>query len=199
MARPQSISTDQLLKGAMAQFWQHGYQATSMQNLQQISGLPASSLYNRFGSKSRLFEQVLEQYVQKVVKGRCDKYLAPGMGMVGIYQYVASALNDPNSHWGCLLVNSQAQLEHIPQASIGLIREAGQLVCRALQQALEDAEVQGEIAAGQNLSLLAEQLALFIQGLLLQSTLPQSRPNEQKVALMLAQQLRANNFNGDFS
>ncbi|MBB6520421.1 TetR/AcrR family transcriptional regulator [Pseudoteredinibacter isoporae] len=199
MARPQSIPTDQLLKSAMAQFWQHGYLATSLQDLQRISGLPASSLYNRFGSKAQLFEAVLEQYVQKVVKGRCDKYLMAGTGLEGIQQYVASALNDPNAHWGCLLVNSQAQLEHIPEAAIALIREAGQLVCGALRQALEDAEAKEEIASGQNLSLLCEQLALFIQGLLLQSTLPHSRPKEQKVALMLAQQLRANNFSGDVS
>ncbi|GAA6151181.1 TetR/AcrR family transcriptional regulator [Pseudoteredinibacter isoporae] len=199
MARPQSISTDQLLKSAMAQFWQHGYQATSLQDLQQITGLPASSLYNRFGSKSGLFEAVLAQYVQKVVKGRCDKYLAPGMGLTGIYQYVASALEDPNAHWGCLMVNSQAQLEQLPSGSIPVIQEAGRLVCRALQQTLEEAEASGEIAEGQNLSLLAEQLALFIQGVLLQSSLPQNRPKKQNITDMLTQQLGVKNLSGDLS
>lgn len=198
MARPQSISTEILLKSAMGQFWQFGYEATSVQDLQRVCGLPASSLYNRFGSKAGLFESALEQYVQKVVKRRCDKYLDPAKGLEGIYQYVASALSGPQSHWGCLLVNSQAQLERLPLAAAPLIQSGGQLVCRALQESLSAAQAQGDIAPNQPLELLAEQLAIFIQGLLIQSSLAAVRPEANRIKKMLAHQVAAKYDSGDF-
>ncbi len=198
MARPQSISTDILLKNAMSQFWQFGFESTSIQDLQRVCGLPASSLYNRFGNKAGLFEAALEQYVKKVVTGRCDKYLDPAKGLEGIYQYVASALNDPHSHWGCLLVNSQVQLEQLPPGAVPLIQSGSKQVCQALQRSLSQAQTLGEIAPNQPIELLAEQLALFIQGLLIQSTLPAAQPKIKRIKQMLAYQVAANKNTGDF-
>ncbi|MCV6622453.1 MAG: TetR/AcrR family transcriptional regulator [Cellvibrionaceae bacterium] len=193
MSRPQSVSNEQLLKAAMTQFWQFGYQGSGMQDLQQATGLPASSIYSRFGSKAGLFEATLEMYVDKIVRGRCDKYLGADKGLLGIQQYAVSALEDPNSHWGCLLVNSQAQISALPAASHSAMRRGGELVCEALNKAIVKAEEMAEIRPGQNAKLLAEQLAVFIQGLLVQSGLAEVRPSPDKVAAMIAQQLGAKN------
>ncbi|WP_299981508.1 TetR/AcrR family transcriptional regulator [uncultured Pseudoteredinibacter sp.] len=191
MPRPQSVSNEHLLKAAMAQFWQFGYQGSGMQDLQQVTGLPASSIYSRFGSKAGLFEAALELYVDKIVRGRCDKYLSAEKGLLGIQQYVASALDDPNSHWGCLLVNSQAQISALPAASHSIMQRGGEMVCEALYKAIVKAEEMAEIHPGQNARLLAEQLAIFIQGILVQSGLAQTRPASDRVAAMIAQQLAA--------
>ena len=50
------------LDAAMTAFWQHGFEATSVQDLEQVTGLSKSSLYNAYGSKEELFTRCIERY-----------------------------------------------------------------------------------------------------------------------------------------
>ena len=63
MARPRSISKDDILERALLLFWERGYDRTSIADLSEAIGVGPSSLYNSFGSKEGLFQEALARYV----------------------------------------------------------------------------------------------------------------------------------------
>src|SRR5262249_34054524 len=67
MARPKGYDRDAALVAAPDLFWEQGYEATSISDLDQRTGLTRSSLYHEFGSKHELFEAALECYADRVI------------------------------------------------------------------------------------------------------------------------------------
>lgn len=62
MARSKAFDEDRALDGAMALFWERGYEATSMRDLTARAGISSSSLYATFGDKRELYGAALERY-----------------------------------------------------------------------------------------------------------------------------------------
>jgi TetR/AcrR family transcriptional repressor of nem operon len=65
MARPREFDIDITLDRAMEVFWEKGYEATSLDDLCEATGLSRSSLYAAFGSKRRLLLQSVDRYVDR--------------------------------------------------------------------------------------------------------------------------------------
>ena len=61
--RPRTFDEEAVLDALTALFWRQGYEATSMADIVEASGLNKSSLYNTFGSKQELFATILDRYV----------------------------------------------------------------------------------------------------------------------------------------
>jgi TetR/AcrR family transcriptional regulator, copper-responsive repressor len=62
LGRPRSFDRDKVLHAAMLQFWQHGYEATSISDLAKAMKLNPPSIYGAFGDKKSLFEQTITTY-----------------------------------------------------------------------------------------------------------------------------------------
>lgn len=62
MPRVESFDRTAVLQDAMKVFWANGYNATSMQDLVNATGLNRSSLYNSFGDKMDLYRASLKEY-----------------------------------------------------------------------------------------------------------------------------------------
>ncbi|MEM8645620.1 MAG: helix-turn-helix domain-containing protein, partial [Pseudomonadota bacterium] len=62
MSGRKQFNEDEALEAAMRAFWQRGYEATSLSDLEAATGLNKSSLYNAFESKEALFVRCLERY-----------------------------------------------------------------------------------------------------------------------------------------
>lgn len=74
MPKVETFDRDQVLGKVVTIFHEKGYNATSMQDLVDATGLNRSSIYNSFGSKKELYQESLKayrsqglQYVQKVL------------------------------------------------------------------------------------------------------------------------------------
>ena len=48
MGRPKSFSREEVLEKAMPVFWKHGFADTSLQELEQATGVNKSGLYTEF-------------------------------------------------------------------------------------------------------------------------------------------------------
>ena len=57
---------------AMLLFWQKGYEATSVKDLENATKLKTSSLYNTFGGKEQFFLNILKHYSNFVIGGRMN-------------------------------------------------------------------------------------------------------------------------------
>ena len=62
MAGVKQFDRTEVLDRAMALFWTQGYEATSIDDLVEATGINRGSLYGTFGDKKRLFLAVLDRY-----------------------------------------------------------------------------------------------------------------------------------------
>ena len=65
--RPIEFDPDQVVASATAAFWSKGYEATSLQDLLDATGLSKSSLYQSFGGKQQLFGRCISAYTDRMV------------------------------------------------------------------------------------------------------------------------------------
>jgi AcrR family transcriptional regulator len=63
--RPAAFDRRTALREAMKLFWQRGYEGTSFDDLIAAMSISASSFYNSFGSKERLYNEAVDQYVSE--------------------------------------------------------------------------------------------------------------------------------------
>ena len=68
MPRVEIFNRDEVLEKAVRLFHNKGYNATSMQDLVDATGLNRSSIYNSFGSKKELYQQSLRAYKEQANK-----------------------------------------------------------------------------------------------------------------------------------
>lgn len=67
MPRPVSFTQKDLTEKALAQFWQHGYHATSMDDLVNATAVSRHGIYKSFGGKKKLFIACFDAYQTAVV------------------------------------------------------------------------------------------------------------------------------------
>ena len=75
MARPRAFDSDAVLDAAQRVFHERGYEATSVQDLVEATGLSRSSLYGAWGDKHTLFLAVLDRYAdagRRQTAGLCE-------------------------------------------------------------------------------------------------------------------------------
>ncbi|HKE98401.1 MAG TPA: helix-turn-helix domain-containing protein [Actinomycetes bacterium] len=154
MARPKGYDRDAVLRAARDLFWERGYEATSVADLEARTGLNRSSLYQEFGSKHGLFEAALECYADQVIARlladlrQADAGLAAVAALFtrlgGLFRSPASA-----STRGCLLVNATAELaardERIRPAAAAYRDRLRETFAAALAQAAERGELSAEV------------------------------------------------------
>src|SRR5258708_4133548 len=64
MWRSKGFSRDEVLEKAMPVFWKHGFADTTLQELEQATGVNKSGLYPEFRDKKDLFVACLPHYLE---------------------------------------------------------------------------------------------------------------------------------------
>src|SRR5262245_6142912 len=65
MARPREFDEGEVLDAIVSTFWSRGFEATSIQDIVEATGLSRASLYGAFGDKEKLFERAIGRYVEQ--------------------------------------------------------------------------------------------------------------------------------------
>ena len=146
-------------------FWAHGYEATSVRDLIEKTGITGASLYNAFGDKRALYQRALDHYVEDSVVDRirrCEA-LAPREAIGAFFAEIVRRSLDDHQHKGCMLVN--AALDLAPNDT-GFQRILAAVLIRVEEFFL------GRIEAGQvdrtiTRSLAAKTLARHLLGVLM--------------------------------
>lgn len=113
MARPKGFLPDQALERAMDLFWKQGYEASSIEDILQSTGLGRGSLYDTFGDKHALYLAALDRYC--VTFGGKLTPLRQQSGSVRdsfqsfFQELIEEALAD-SEHRGCFLVNAAMEM-----------------------------------------------------------------------------------------
>src|SRR5437899_10647663 len=64
MGRPKQFNREGVLDRAIPVFWKHGFANTTLQDLEEATGVNKSGLYSEFKDKEDLFLASLERYAQ---------------------------------------------------------------------------------------------------------------------------------------
>lgn len=170
MARPRLVEDQDLLDAAMFAFWAGGYGGVSTRALEEATGLPASSLYHRHGSKDGLFAAALAHYNRRVIAGRIARYLdadASPDAHAGLRAFFTSVYRTgKHPYHACLLANTAAE----PGPHVDAVRRELAAGMRQLQSAFADsvrrAIAQGTLRRDLDPDIAAQYLLLGLRGLL---------------------------------
>ncbi len=118
MARPKEFDRELALEKAMDLFWTHGYEASSMSDLQRGMGIGRQSLYDTFGDKKQIFQESLEHYLEGMEE-YSGSLLGAEDGLSAIRAYFHALVRDKTSgtvRRACMLFNTCAELApHDPE------------------------------------------------------------------------------------
>jgi TetR/AcrR family transcriptional repressor of nem operon len=113
MARPREFDEQSVLDAATQHFWMNGYEATSMRDLAQGTGITSPSLYNAFGDKRALYRLVLDRYVSSALINCANIFGGEDPPLRALERYfegiVSQALDD-GLHKGCFVVNTALEV-----------------------------------------------------------------------------------------
>jgi TetR/AcrR family transcriptional repressor of nem operon len=165
LPRTREFDQEQVLEAALQAFWQKGYEATSLTDLLEATGLARQSLYNAFGDKRALFLASLRRYADVGI-GRLAEALEGGSVRAAIRAVFEDALHCVQRNQGCFLVNASTEL--LPRDG-----EVGRLVAstmarqeRAFADALRRGVREGELhLTPRRIEQTARFLVAALQGL----------------------------------
>ena len=110
--RPIEFDPDEVVASATAAFWSKGYEATSLQDLLDATGLSKSSLYQSFGGKQQLFGRCISAYTDRMVALLLERLGDSDSAM----QFIDSVLTEIGSEGargrrpiGCLVMNTASE------------------------------------------------------------------------------------------
>ena len=129
MARPREFDTDTALRAITLLFWEHGYEATSMHDIERSTGLRKQSLYRAFGDKRAMYLAALAAYEREEMKQAAELLAGPGDAasrFARLFRHIIEGAVEADDRRGCFLCNACVDQAALVGHSMG---GHGALVC----------------------------------------------------------------------
>lgn len=114
-----SFDVELALEKAMNAFWMRGYEATSLQDLVNCTGVNRASLYATYGDKHELFLSALRHYDTKMRRNLLESLEAkygPRDAIRQVFLTFLGGMSDGRSNKGCFVTNTALELApHDPE------------------------------------------------------------------------------------
>jgi TetR/AcrR family transcriptional repressor of nem operon len=168
MARPREFDFDAALDRAMEVFWSRGYEATSLDDLCEVTGLSRSSLYATFGSKRKLLLRTVDRYVEQRNPRIAAILAQPSRTRDGFHalasQFIDQIVAGPGRR-GCFLGNCAAELSRSDRTAMERVRQGLESTEATFRDALARGKAAGELSFDTDADALARFLMAGFQGL----------------------------------
>ena len=169
MARKKGFNEDEALETAMLLFWKMGYEATSMQALEDNMQLSRTSIYNAFGNKRSLFELALNTYLNTVLK----KFITVLNETVStkeasknvLYEVINLHFNKDNPG-GCMLVLSILENHQHDNEMKNMLDSALKKLNKEIVKRLEQGVKDGDFKKSENCKSTGNQVTALITGMI---------------------------------
>ena len=149
--RPRAFDVDDVLDRTIEVFREHGYEGSSMADIERATGLNTSSIYNTFGSKEALFHRALARYEGVRLTAIVDVLASGTGGLDDVHRALELQQAESESEWGvqgCLAINSMIELGRAADAK-ALLAEFRSRLGDAIRMPLDRAVALGELRAAQ--------------------------------------------------
>lgn len=167
MARKRKADHDSAVAGALALFWQRGYQRASTRELEERTGLTRFTLQTAYGGKEKFFLETLDAYLDNAEAQHFPNPATFSIDDLAVwFEDIASAEKMPRiEDAGCLAFNSISQFDRSDiEINARIERYMDGLESR-FAEILERAEQCGELRLPQSPSGTAKILIGLLLGL----------------------------------
>jgi AcrR family transcriptional regulator len=167
--RPKVFDREAALDKAMALFWQHGYEATSLAHLVEATGAKAPTLYAEFTNKEGLFKAVLDRYIERFSQMRenclfCEERTLE-QALEDYFSLIAKLFTEKDTPTGCFIICTSSVLAASSEDIAAVIKTRQSMQEETLVRFLAKRQEKGEMPATSCIRKLAKYLCCIIQGM----------------------------------
>jgi AcrR family transcriptional regulator len=166
MARPREFDETEVLDRALATFWQHGYEGTSIDDLVGATGLGRASLYGAFGDKERIFVKAVERYGDRLgeaLEGIRDEP-SPRAALGKLLRSIVVKSSPRSGPRGCFLLSSAVGGD-APAAALEAYADYNARLERELTALVRRGQEGGDFTRAVDAPAIARMLAVLLQGI----------------------------------
>ncbi|MEM1356653.1 MAG: TetR/AcrR family transcriptional regulator [Bacteroidota bacterium] len=170
MARTKEFDEAEVLARARDLFWEKGYTATSIGDLEEYLGISRSSIYRFFGGKRELYDKTLTSYRDENHR-LLKQYLAGSKDLrATLHELFANAAKQSHpacvsSARGCYVVNATTEMANTCAEALNFVADNRRKFIAIMEDALARAQVQGQLDAQADTEELANFLFVCYNGL----------------------------------
>lgn len=163
MGRPRKFNRETVLEKALPVFWKHGFAGTSLQHLEQATGVNKSGLYAEFQDKHDLFLNALAYYYQH--RGAPQILAAEPLGWGNIERFLRLGGAQANGCTGCFSVNALREFSTLSESIRQLLIDSHR---RLLPQLAANVRAEETKLPAQ---VIADIVMVFFSGVCVEATL----------------------------
>ncbi|NKM28222.1 TetR/AcrR family transcriptional regulator [Rhizobium laguerreae] len=177
MARPREFDEEEVLQIAVEQFWERGYDATSIRDLAQAMGLTTASIYNAFGDKRAVYRRALDFYVEQSFGDRVGRFeqRPPRDAIQDFFNEIIERSLSDTRRKGCMLVNSALEVAPHDEEFQRVVSEVLRQVEAFFRRCIEAGQKDGSIGGRQSATDMAGTLLGTLLGI---RVLARTRPEK---------------------
>jgi len=193
LARPKSYDREEAVERACYAFWAHGYAATGVRALEQLTGLNKFAIRSEFGGKEGLYLAALKHYADAAK----DTLLAPMRtgGIATVEAFLQSLVGEDSpgaSAWGCLIVNTGIENAEIRSPALqAAVNDYWATLAAHFAKALRHAQAQGEIKRSINIDDAVQGLVTAVMGIHTRNRVSGRHDAGMPLVRMMLQQIRS--------
>ena len=126
MSRTTLYNRQEALERAIQLFWQKGFHATSLKDIEQVLDMRPGSIYAAFGNKNGLFQEALEHYAHAALM-ELERVLAshesPLLGLAAYMRQLGGIRDQKIPSRACMLVKSLLELGAREQSALDKVEK----------------------------------------------------------------------------
>ena len=168
IGRPVEFDRAVALHNAQILFWRKGYGNTSLSDLLNVMGLSKSSFYQAFNSKSELFEQSIQLYLNE----RTSLMRASLKTSPSAFEFISGMLcsvikneNIQEYRIGCLVMNTASEFAQSDDVIAKAVKKSIAAFTAVFKEAVVLGQQQGDIQADKDADALADYIMTNMGGL----------------------------------
>ncbi|MDO6683911.1 MULTISPECIES: TetR/AcrR family transcriptional regulator [unclassified Agarivorans] len=168
MANSAKFNRQDVVQKATELYWEKGFHATSMRNLQEVIDMRPGSIYASFGSKEGLFSEALDNYANSSIEQLYACKAEAASPIAALKLFLKKALIDSREtapSGMCMLVKTVAELT---DDNAELLEQTKKLLAKVeaeFTKVLNEAKLAGELQNDKDTAQLARHLQVQIIGL----------------------------------
>jgi AcrR family transcriptional regulator len=183
--RPRGFDRGEALERALLQFWEHGYDGTSIAGLTEALGINPPSLYAAFGDKRRLFDEALDRYVATHGDYGARALAQPTArdAVATLLTLAADAYTGPGRPPGCLVISGVSGRVPSSEAVASRLRDLREATKHAFADRIRADIAAGELPPDTDADTVAAFYAATVQGMETQARDGATRAELQAIAV----------------
>lgn len=169
MSAQAKFNRDDVIEKAKNLYWEKGYHATSMRNLQDVVDMRPGSIYAAFGNKDNLFKEALSRYADEGASNLAKSIAQEKTVLAGLKRFIHSVTvcskgTAPSGM--CMVVKTIGELtQNDSPELLGYATSILERVEASFVKAFEQAINNGEISRDKDPAELARYFQIQVMGL----------------------------------